>query len=419
MNEFESDSDATLDRASMLCDLRRHDEAATLVKTLIAREPQNPQAWCMLAVAELGRGDKDAAHNSALAAIAVAPELEWAHRLASISTNTPDRRDEAIRHARDAVRLAPDQPSTLICLARALAHNPATASEARRVSDAALTIAPNSPDTNFTVGTVAAADGRRADAEAAFLRTLQINPEHSAAHNELARLKLKKGSRFNADSLAQAATGFATAVGTDPRSSVSRKNLDLVVRSFLSRVAYLIFLDAYLIVRITNGSSNASTRSLPLVLLLLPVIFAWRFVAKLNRALRSHLRAVLTHEHAVTLPATLMSVAASCIIASVAGPANLRQALAAGAAATALVARVVLHEQVARISRSHHTQSRPAVGTPLLAVLAVLLLLLGFVAAATSLGGPAGPAGIPVALIAVAGGIYTARIINRRRTTSN
>ena len=64
------------------------------------------------------------------------------------------------------------------------------------------------------------------------------------------------------------ATGFASAVRVDPRAEVSRRNLDVVLRSFLSRVAYLIFLDAFVVSRLTTDSGQEAIRWLAVAALL-------------------------------------------------------------------------------------------------------------------------------------------------------
>src|SRR5207302_1034027 len=106
----------------------------------------------------------------------------------------------------------------------------------------AVALAPHEADTHLALGGAAAAVGKRADAEAAFQRALSIDPQNTVAHNELARLQLRKSSISRPGALGEAAASFATAVRSDPRADVSRRNFELVIRVFLSRVSYLVFL---------------------------------------------------------------------------------------------------------------------------------------------------------------------------------
>jgi hypothetical protein len=64
-----------LARCAKLCDLGRFAEATTLLRSVVVIEPDNAPAWCLLAAAELGTGDGDAAERAASTATSLAPEM--------------------------------------------------------------------------------------------------------------------------------------------------------------------------------------------------------------------------------------------------------------------------------------------------------------------------------------------------------
>jgi tetratricopeptide (TPR) repeat protein len=194
-----SDSLVTLDpdvqaaerkRAAALCDHLRFAEARVLLHKTVATDPQDAYAWCLLARAELGLGDSNATLQAAGRAASLAPAEEWPYRLASIALGRLGHHAEAITAAREAVRLAPESWQPYARLARELAHDKAGLLEALGAAGYAAVLAPDEAEPHVTVGVVEAAAGQQVEAEAAFRRALAIQPDHSVALNELARLQL-------------------------------------------------------------------------------------------------------------------------------------------------------------------------------------------------------------------------------------
>jgi hypothetical protein len=145
------------------------------------------------------------------------------------------------------------------------------------------------------VSALAIADSRHDDAMSAVHRALALDPDNSAAHNELARIQLRRHRAGNAVALARAASGFATAVRNDSRSTVSRQNLDLVIHVFLARTAYGIFLIAWIASRFRGNAEPAVLRVIPALLLVVPIGYAYRFIADLTPHLRAYLRRAIRH----------------------------------------------------------------------------------------------------------------------------
>lgn len=231
-------------------------------------------------------------------------------------------------------------------LAHALTHSKDRLEEAEAAAERAVELAPHEAGAHMSAGAVARAAGRREGAAEAFRRALAIDPQSSAAHNELARLNLRRGRFANTspDALVRAATGFATAVRADPRATSSRHNLDLVLRHFLRLTAYLIFVVALFAGRLSAHSTTSVARALPVLALLLPGAFAIRFIARLPASLRPHLRRLLLSGR-TSVAAGLELVATAALVASCFLAQPSRATILGVAVTGALLGRVVLWSQ--------------------------------------------------------------------------
>ena len=72
-----------LARADAMLDMKRYDQACGVLARLVAAEPENARAWCLLARAHAGQGDYQAAAQAANRAVTLVPSDDWPHRLAS------------------------------------------------------------------------------------------------------------------------------------------------------------------------------------------------------------------------------------------------------------------------------------------------------------------------------------------------
>ncbi|MGH2851233.1 MAG: tetratricopeptide repeat protein [Solirubrobacteraceae bacterium] len=380
MNEPADPRVLQVERATVLCDLHRFEEALAVLGDVLAADPDDPRAWCVCARAELGRGNREAALNAAKHAIALTPDAEWPHRLASIALSGLGKVDDAVWHAREAVRVDPHEWRALTNLAGRLAERAGDHDEAGDAAARALELAPHEVQTHMVAGAVARARGRRSEAEAAFRNALAIDPQHGPAHNELARLRLGRGPVSGPTRLAEAASGFATAVRTDPRLATSRGNLELVLRGFLSRVTYLVWLDAALITRLTTSGDGSTAAVLAVIALVLPAAFAWRFVVEASPAVRARLFELVQRDARVRAAVILELVALACLVGAAAAPAA-RTGFALGAALSALVSRLILLMDLDR----HKRAVGGAVPRHSISTTTLWLLVVAFVGAAAAL----------------------------------
>lgn len=323
----------------MLLDLHRTDEAAALLADVLATDPANTHALCLLAQVRLATNDPSGALWAAQWAIAHDPDNDWPLRLASLAHLQLHDVPNAVAAARQAVHLSPNTAHTHVTLAQALARSPHQRDEAMAVANQAVALAPMDPMTHHVAGNVALARGDHMTARAALEHALRLDPNDADARNDLARVALHRSR--SADSLAYAAHGFAATMRIDPRHAVGRSNLDVVLRTFLARTAYFVFVDCLIGYNSANAAgSPGAVRAFPVLLLLLPAGFAVRFLQRLDRTLRSYvISAARRREHAPAIGCQL--VAAAAIIAGATLP-TTTAALFGLAAISAGIGRMLL-----------------------------------------------------------------------------
>lgn len=236
--------------AQTLIRLRRWEDARRCLANLLATEPGCVEAWCLLARASNGLGDYPAMARAAQAALAVDPTSDWAQRLRSIALAEQGQHAEAVASAREAVRLAPKDWRANVALASALIGLTERRTEALDWARRAVGLAPDQPDTHFTMGLVTAELGRLAEADRSFRAALALRPDHAAAINNLALLELRRGR------MASAASGFGAAVASDPTSHIARRNVDAIGWALLHRAhvgAFFMLLGVGLVPAVAVG----------------------------------------------------------------------------------------------------------------------------------------------------------------------
>ena len=341
-----------LQRAQVLCELRRFSEAIAALQGIVAADPAGSRAWMLLAQAHLGMGEHQTALDAAQTAIALNPHSEWPFQLASAALRGLGRDDEAADFARRAVALAPQNWAVHAQLAQSLAKTPDGLAEARRAADRAVALAPETAGAHMAAGAVAAAAGDRQTAGEAFRRVLTIDPQNAVAQHEFARMQLRKGRYRNANPtrLSTAASGFAGALGADPRLEQSRRALQAVIRTFLGYTAYFIFVVGVVAGRLGVHSTPTARRIVTIVLLALPVWFALRFLVQATPPVRSYVRQTLTSGRtgvaAVAEAIAVATLVLSCIITN-----SDQSTLVTLAIVFALLGRVALWSARPRVHR--------------------------------------------------------------------
>jgi len=216
----------------VLLDLKRYDEAASLLALVVAVEPEDSRAWCLLAQAHLGNAQYQEAADAAKQAITLAPSDDWPYRLASLAHRHLGHSTSAWKAATEACRLAPDQWQSYVCLAQAELVRQMDHKAAERAAANARRLAPDEPEVHYVSGLVSFACGRWKAARAHQERTLALAPGHSGALNELGRIKLKHLS------LARAAQHFIQAAQSAPEVSAYSRNVEVVIRRVVNLTIY-------------------------------------------------------------------------------------------------------------------------------------------------------------------------------------
>ena len=400
-------SDATdvgrdLARAQGLLELKRFDDAGSLLERLLGREPDNPLAWGLLAQAKLGADDPRDALEAAERAAALAPDDDWPHRLRSIALQQLGDDEGAISAAREAVAAGPHTWQAYSRLAIALGVAKRDLDEALASAELGVELGPHVPAAHYALGVVHDRRGDHAEAERCFRQALELDPQHTPSHNALAARQLA-ASRGRPGNLAAAASGFRDAVRADPRSGVSGRNLELVIRHFLARVSYLVFIIVWLASGV--GGGTAADRIGPLLLLLIPAAFAARFLAALAPDLRRQVWYMAFHGP-LAPPMIAQASAVGLLFVSAAAPSGARAGFSGAAVLASLIARflIVRRTGIGRVLSAHGAR------IILAAVALVILFLVG-----TTVGGGFDPSrGLAVVILGAALGVVGYRLKQRR-----
>jgi tetratricopeptide (TPR) repeat protein len=279
---------ADLSRASVMIDLGRYGDAASLLAGALASSPASGRGWCLLSRAHLGAGNAPEAVAAAARASALDPADDWPYRLVSTALIGMGQTADAVLAALEARKLAPHFWRSHVCLAQA-----ATADGqhelALTAAATALGLAPEVADVHVTAGKAALGRGDLAEARRWQESALVIEPTHSGAINELGRISLR-----SRDAVA-AAAHFLRAARTSPGTGVFGRNTELA----LSRVALRLGVSAALIAAETACLALAALMGSALLtilcgLLLLPLLIrTGHEIGRLRPEGRRHLARLL------------------------------------------------------------------------------------------------------------------------------
>jgi tetratricopeptide (TPR) repeat protein len=211
-----------LQRAQVLIQLRRWDEAETLLRRLVATSPEDVTALRLLAAALNDSGRPADALPVIRRAVALAPDSPATHAVLSTVERANGDLDAAAAAADRTVQLAPHWPIGHARRAWALAdRDPQAAMAAAR---RAVELAPDQADPLFVLGYAALKLNLIPEAEKAFRAALAIDPGHSMALNNLAVLDIRRKN------IRAALAGFRGAVGIDPRNQTAATNFEAIGR---------------------------------------------------------------------------------------------------------------------------------------------------------------------------------------------
>lgn len=301
MTDTASAHAAELDRAQQLYDLGRAAEALDVVGQILAGRPDSPEGLRLAALCLSAVGRQEEAVRTARAAVAADPDSEHGRRVLSHMHYKRGEFRLAANIALEATRLAPNEWRGHMLLARCVCHF----DPPRAVAPAELSreLGPDSPDTHFACALAYQALGRKEDARAAYLKVLELNPQHAMALNNLAVLD-RSAHRWT-----RALRGFRRALSSDPHQDLARRNIDSILLSRVWRLTWLSVLavdtvDAFAPVLTPFGQRLLGA---PLIAVLLagPAYAAW----SARRAVGSYASRFLRMDRRVHLCLALLSAA--------------------------------------------------------------------------------------------------------------
>lgn len=331
----DGDVDAQVERAHMLCELRRFEEAIGLLSATVASYPDSAEAWAQLSIAHLHQGQPAAALQAAIRAATLIPDAGLPQRLISGALRQLGRTDEAVLAARRAVTAEPDEWGGQIQLGIALLSARKVA-EAHAAAHRAMAMAPGEPVSHLLLADVARAQRRYADAEHHVRHALAIDPTSASTVSDLALVELRRFGYLNTKRLVRAAGQVAEALRADVRDATIRDRLDHLLAQFLYVESGLVWI-ACAVLRGLGHDGSAAARVVPAVLLAVPVIVAARAVRTLPPPVRARLGTVLRQRRIAAAIAleTLAVVASLFAAATPVGVRHTAVGIAYGAAAGA------------------------------------------------------------------------------------
>lgn len=303
------DVDNVLERTYALQEMGRGEYAIEILGSALTHDPHNADLLSRMAVLLYHvQGDLPRAHAAASAAIAADPEQVDAFLILALIHTGAGRSDEAIDAARNAVRLAPAEIAPHIALAASLASRTSRARciEAREEIEHAISLAPHDVD----VYVVAA--------------TLEFYMRDSRAATRYVDAGLALDAT-NADLLTMHAQGQGLPGATidvlrgvlaqQPSHTAARQALANVMWNAISRLTSGIWMFAFAVVLLSMWIPPVVLGRIKL-LLFLPIIFMWRGVF---RGLRRSLPAGYLRRRLLARPEALVALVFAVLAGLLAG----------------------------------------------------------------------------------------------------
>ncbi|MGB3442249.1 MAG: tetratricopeptide repeat protein [Actinophytocola sp.] len=184
----EGSMDAVFVRAAQLADEGRPRAAIAVLEAALDSYPGNAAAWCRLSAAYLEVSEAAEALTAAKRAMTLG-QPAWAHRLASLALVELGRYDEAVVSAGESVRRDPDDWRGLVTLSEALAHD--QPEQAVRAARSAVALAPEEARTHEVLGDAAMLAHDWMLAEQGYRDALRIDPSNTDVAAKVARLEYR------------------------------------------------------------------------------------------------------------------------------------------------------------------------------------------------------------------------------------
>jgi Flp pilus assembly protein TadD len=276
--------------ALRLINAGRADDAVGVLGRFLAEQPTDVTAIGLLSLAHLRAGRWADALTAADQAIGLAPGYLPAWQRRCIALIELDRMADAEIAAAEYLRLAPDEWHAHYTTARVLRGVRGRRQEALRHARHAVELAPDDANAHNLLGVVHRALEDKAAAERAYRTALSIDPTHALARSNLALLTLGKAGTD------EVMAGLREAAASDPQQAAIHRNMALVgVLTLVRRGMWLALADLILTwfaLVLVQGEEVGRFVVLGLVVVGWLVALGW-WLARLRPYLRSLVPAAL------------------------------------------------------------------------------------------------------------------------------
>lgn len=219
---------AHLQRAQLLLELGRHQEALPLIVEALRLNPGSIEIFCHMALALRMGGQRKQALAVLADALKVDPNNEWPHRLKAVTYRELGDLKQALACAKEAHRLAPDLWLTNYVLANVYLSS-MRLTQARELGERLRTMEPNNTHVFDLAGRVALASKQLLEAENHFREALRLDPQSASAHNNLGNVLTEQGRT------AEAVQCFERALVVNPLETEAQANLYQGARTLRSQ----------------------------------------------------------------------------------------------------------------------------------------------------------------------------------------
>jgi tetratricopeptide (TPR) repeat protein len=295
-----------LQRAQLLAELGRYDEAAAELGYAVALAPGDPTALTMLAQVHLAADRPAEARTAAESALAAAPGFVPA--LVARAMALVDLREypEAARTAQEILSLGPDdayaQRSAAAILAGSRNGQPALNAAWRGVE-----LAPEEPEAHLVLGLVAARLELFDLAERAYREALRLDPQLAEARHDMGVIRLEQ--RRYAEALEHLAEAAATAPGrVDSRRTISGGLRRLVLYGACWSLV------ATVLVACLAAGNGALSRFFAVAAAIGGGLVVWRFAAKLPGFTGTVLPGLLRSDRVLAVAVYAVAVAPALLL---------------------------------------------------------------------------------------------------------
>ncbi|MFY1689395.1 tetratricopeptide repeat protein [Plantactinospora sp. WMMB782] len=304
-SDHSASAEGYVQRAELLAELGRYDEAAAEVGFAIALDPSNVPALVMLAMVKLAGDKPEEALTAADSAMAVAPEsihplVIRGHALADLR-----RFKEAAAAADRILALGPDDAYAQRSAAAILGES-RNGQQALNAAWRGVELAPEEPQAHLVLGLVAARMQKFELAERAYREALRLDPELAAAQHNIGVIRLEQ-RRYS-----EALEHLADAAVLEPTSGDGARAISGGLRQLLMYGAgYTIVVS--ILVACLAAANPVSSRLWAGLAAVTGGFLVWRFLRRVPNLGRGRLPELIRADRLLAL-AVYAVIAGPCLI---------------------------------------------------------------------------------------------------------